>query len=82
MTIPGDAILSVIAAESGIPQDKLDPASTLQALDIGSLDIASAIFELEDRFGIEVDPDKISPEFTLTQFIAHVQGIAETAAKP
>jgi len=81
MAISAEAIKSVIAAEAGIDETKLDPAQTLKDLDISSLDIASAVFELEDRFGIEIDPDKIDPEFTVTQFIEYVQGI-EVPAKP
>jgi acyl carrier protein len=82
MAITGEAITAIVASEAGIDPAKLDPAATLAQLDISSIDVASALFELEDRFGIEVDPANIAPDSTLAQFIAHVQAIAEASDKP
>ena len=76
MAIPAAEIKSVIAAESGIDEGALRPEATLEDLDIGSLDMASVVFELEDRFGVEIDPDSISREFTIADFIDHVQRLA------
>jgi acyl carrier protein len=81
MAITGEAITAIVASEAGIDPAKLDPASTLAQLDIGSIDMVSALFELEDRFGIEVDPATIAPDSTLSQFIAHIQAIAEASGK-
>jgi acyl carrier protein len=77
MAISAEAILGVIASEAGIDQDSLAPDATLQALDISSLDVVSAVFELEDRFGIQIDTDKISPEFTVAQLVDFIRDAAE-----
>jgi acyl carrier protein len=82
MTIPAEAIMSVVASEAGIDPARLDSTATLLELDIGSLDVASAVFELEDRFGIEVDPARIAPDWTLGEFVAHIQAIDEVPVKP
>jgi acyl carrier protein len=82
MPIPAEEIVAILAAEAGIDPERLESTATLKGLDISSLDLVSAVFELEDRFKIEVDPEKIDPEFTVAQLIAYIQGIAEVAAKP
>lgn len=81
MTIPAEAIRAVIAAESGIEEARLAPEATLQDLDIGSLDMASVVFELEDRFGVDIDPEDIAPDATIADFIAHVQNVAPEPAR-
>ena len=78
MTVTRDAVLSIIANEANLEVGKLRPESTLIDLDISSIDVASAIFALEDEFGIEVEPGDISPDFTLEQFVDHVMSLAET----
>ena len=77
MAISADDIIGIMAAESGIDVDRLVPDATLQSLDISSLDVVSVMFELEDRFGISIDPDAITPDFTVGRFIAHVQAIGQ-----
>jgi acyl carrier protein len=80
MAISADEVLAVVASEAGIDPAKLDPSATLRALDIGSLDLASAVFEIEDKFGIEIDPAEIPSDFTLAQLVAHIQAIADKPA--
>ncbi|MDE8650457.1 acyl carrier protein [Novosphingobium album (ex Liu et al. 2023)] len=76
MTITREAVLAIIAEESRIPLEKLAPEATLIDLDIGSIDIASAVFEIEERFGVTIEPDAISRDFTLGQFVDHVMSLA------
>lgn len=78
MTVTRDSVLSIIANEANLDIGKLKPESTLIDLDISSIDVASAIFALEDEFGIEVEPGDISPDFTLEQFVDHVMSLSET----
>ena len=82
MAISADAILAVIASEAGLDPARLAPEATLQDLDISSIDLVSAVFELEDRFGIAIEPEAIKPDFTVAQLVAHIQEIAEAPAKP
>ena len=82
MPISADEIVAVLASEAGIEPERLAPDATLQDLDISSLDLVSAVFELEDRFGIQVDPEKIEPGFTVAQLVEYIQGIAGADARP
>lgn len=78
MTISPEAIVSIIADEVGLDASSLPPEATLEELNIGSLDMASALFTLEDRFGIEIDPGSIAPSSTIGDLIRRV---TERAAK-
>ena len=78
MTISPDAIVSIIADEAGLDASQLQPEATLEELNIGSLDVASALFALEDRFGIEIDPGSIAPSSTIGEI---TRRITELAAK-
>jgi acyl carrier protein len=72
MDVSAQAILSVIAAEARLDASRLRPDATLVDLDIGSIDLVSIVFELEDRFGVEIQPEDISPTATIAELIDHV----------
>lgn len=72
MTVAAEAVLAVIAEESGLALDDLRPDATLEQLDIGSIDVASALFAIEDQFGVVVDPDELRPDSTISEVIALV----------
>lgn len=76
MAITADAILAVIAAETDIEIGELKPEATLAELDIDSLDIVSIAFEIEDRFGIAIEPEDIAPDATLSELIEHLMRAA------
>lgn len=67
-----DEVVEIISAEGGIAPEKLRPDVTLAELDISSLDLASILFEMEDRFDVEIDPTQISPEMNLGALLDHV----------
>lgn len=68
--------MSIIADEAGLDASKLRPEATLAELNIGSLDMASALFTLEDKFGIEIDPGSIAPSSTIGDLIRRVTDLA------
>ena len=71
-----EAILLVLSQETGIERTRLTPDARLADLDIPSLDMVQAIFELESRFDIEIPvaADRAGPEFvTVGEMVAHVQ---------
>lgn len=78
MTVSREAVIKIIADESGLDPAKLVPEASLTDLDISSIDVASAMFALEEEFGIVIEPDDISRDFTLGQFIDHVMSLSET----
>jgi acyl carrier protein len=75
MTVTAEAIIEIVAAESGLAREKLQPEATLAELDISSLDLASIAFEIEDRFNIEVAPEEISRELSLGGLVDHIAAI-------
>ncbi|WP_313439051.1 acyl carrier protein [Novosphingobium sp.] len=76
MTVSTDAILGVIAEESGLDPAALRPDATFEQLDIGSLDVASTLFAIEDKFGVEIDPDQLNPASTIAEFVNLVRQLA------
>ncbi len=70
-----DEIVAIVSAEGGIAPEKLTPDVTLAELDISSLDLASILFEMEDRFKVEIDPDTISREMSLRALVDHVNAL-------
>lgn len=77
MAVPNERILSIIAAEAGVDQAALHPGATLEELDISSLDVASALFVLEDELGIEIDPASITPASTVRELVDRIADLAE-----
>lgn len=67
-----DDIIALIAKETGLPAERLHPDATLATLDISSLDLVSMLFELEDRYGVEVQPEELTREMTLRQLFERI----------
>jgi len=77
MAMTAEDVLSIIAAESGVDRAALKPEATLVDLDISSIDVASVVFELEDRFGVAIEPENIAPDFTIADFVDHIVSLAK-----
>jgi len=75
-TITADEVLTLISEEVPIDRDKLDPAATLESLDIASLDMISVMFALEDKYNIVVEQDDVKDAKTLDDFVKVVQSKA------
>lgn len=67
-----DEILALVARETRLPLEMLRPEATIATLDISSIDIVSMLFELEDRYGIEIQPEELSREMTLRQLFERI----------
>lgn len=79
MTITADEVLDIISVEVPIERSKLDPAATLESLDIASLDMISVMFALEDKFGLVIEQDDLKDAKTLQDFIDVVLAKAKAA---
>ncbi len=77
-----EQVLDVFAAEANIERSRLTPDARADQLGVGSLDLALAIFAIEDRFGIELPeilPGAHVP--TVRELVQQVRtGIASRAA--
>lgn len=69
-------LVELIAQETSLQPDNLDRDATIASLDISSLDLVSLLFELEDRYGIEIAVEDISPEMTLGQLIQRIRDMS------
>jgi len=69
MAITADDILTIISEEVPIDRALLDPAATLDSLNIASLDMISVMFALEDKFGVVIEQDDVKAAKTLQEFI-------------
>lgn len=67
-----DEVIALIARETGLPPERLHPDATLATLDISSIDMVSMLFELEDKFGVEVDPEELTRETTVRQLLERI----------
>lgn len=76
MAVTVDEVLDIIANETKLDRAALKPEATLADLEISSLDVVSVVFELEDRFGMEIEPESIEPTFTIGQFVDHVVNLS------
>jgi len=54
-----DVVIAAIARAVNRPLESVSPDSTFQELELDSLGIASVISEVEDVFGLQLDPDQL-----------------------
>ncbi|MES2495944.1 MAG: phosphopantetheine-binding protein [Pseudomonadota bacterium] len=69
MAITREAVLRIIAEESGQDVAKLVPGTKLQDLDISSIDLVSAIFTIEDKLDVTIAPEDVSPDATIDDLV-------------
>ena len=57
-------LVAMISEEFNIPVEKLTPEATIESLGIDSLGLIDFMFDVEDKFGIDM-PDSRTPLLTL-----------------
>lgn len=79
-----EQILDLFAREARIERSRLDPAVRADQLGLSSLDVAMALFEIEDRFDIDLsEPPPGTPAPTVGELVAQViDAINRKAAGP
>ncbi len=72
---------SLIARQFGVPEEKLDPQSTLEAFGLDSLAVIELIFNIEDHYGIKMPEDgpKIATLAELASWVDDVRAAAPKA---
>ena len=73
MAVSDEEILALVAQESGLPRERLDMDARLGTLDISSIDMVSLLFEVEDRYGVEIEPEQVTPEMTLGELVNRIR---------
>ena len=69
MTITRDAVIAIIAEQSGLDVTRLTPEAKLQDLNISSIDLVSAIFAIEEKFDVVITPDDVARDATLEELV-------------
>ena len=65
--------LIILFAETfGIAEEKLLPAATLESLGLDSLAVIEFLFQIEDKFGIQI-PDQANPPRTLDEMVQMIE---------
>ena len=78
-----DTILAIVSKETEVDRSQLTMDARIADLEIPSLDMVQAIFELETKFGIEIPVvgDSAGAEFeTVGDLVRHVTAAIERAA--
>ena len=61
-------LINLFAETFGIAEEKLSPAATLESLGLDSLAVIEFLFQIEDKFGIQI-PDQANPPRTLDEMV-------------
>lgn len=65
MKITQDQLLDLIAQEAIVDRDKLVREATLADLGVSSLDVITLLFEVEDRYGVNIEDSDLPKMETL-----------------
>lgn len=74
-------LMTLFADTFGIAADRLLPDATLESLGLDSLAVIEFLFQIEDKFGIQI-PDQVNPPRTLGEMTQLIEPLihASTAA--
>lgn len=67
--ITREAVIQIIADESGLEADKLSGDTRLEDLDISSIDLVSAIFTIEEKLNITISPEDVPKNATISELV-------------
>lgn len=69
VTFTREEVIQVIAEESGRDPETMALDAKIVDLDISSIDLASAVFTIEEKFGVLVEPTDIPLDATLGELV-------------
>ena len=65
-------LINLFAETFGIAEDRLKPEATLESLGLDSLAVIEFLFQIEDKFGIQI-PDQANPPRTLGEMVQLIE---------
>lgn len=71
-------LIQLFVETFGISEDKLQPDATLESLGLDSLAVIEFLFQIEDKFGIQI-PDQANPPRTLGEMVQMIEPLLPTA---
>jgi acyl carrier protein len=75
MSARDEELIDIIAEEALIDRAKLDPAAKLEDIGLDSVDLVSAVFAIEEKYGIEIAEDTLSRTDTLGEVLAKIEAL-------
>ena len=72
-------LLNLFAETFGIAEDELLPDATLESLGLDSLAVIEFLFQIEDKFHIQI-PDQANPPRTLGEMVLLIEPLLPTSA--
>jgi len=85
MTTEAD-VIAILARQSGVCADRIDPATEVAALGLDSLGLVETVFALEERFGVSIpfnaNTDPGDRDFDLRTVAGIVAGLEALKARP
>lgn len=67
-------LIDLFTETFGIAEDKLLPGATLESLGLDSLAVIEFLFQIEDKFGIQI-PDQANPPRTLDEMVQMIEAL-------
>lgn len=71
------ALIALFSETFGISEEKLLPDATLESLGLDSLAVIEFLFQIEDKFGIQL-PDQATPPRTLAEMMKLIDPLLPT----
>ena len=75
-----DELFDVIAKEALVDRERLTRDAKMEDLGIASLDVISILFEVEEKFGIQVEEEELKDCVTLGDLIDKLKARAVSPA--
>ncbi|MDB5966922.1 MAG: acyl carrier protein [Polaromonas sp.] len=73
-------LIDIFAETFGITEEKLLPGATLESLGLDSLAVIEFLFQIEDRFGVQI-PDQANPPRTLDEMVRLIEPLMPPASR-
>ena len=70
-----DELMDIIAEEALIDRAKLNPKAKLEDIGLDSVDLVSAVFAIEEKYGIEISEDTFTRSDTLETVLAKIDAM-------
>ncbi|MFI4935411.1 MAG: acyl carrier protein [Caulobacterales bacterium] len=70
-------LIEIIAKEALVDPAKLDPAARLEDIGLDSVDLVSAVFAIEEKYGIEIAEDAFDRGETLAVLLAKIEALID-----
>ena len=75
-----EELIDIIAEEALIDRSKLIPSATLEDIGLDSVDLVSAVFAIEEKYGIEIAEDAFDRSDTLAVVLQKIESLIDAKA--